>query len=88
MVRLAHSSGHIITRLFTSVLTCLLLGSGATGAVAADRLVLRWGPLSQTIRLEDLERATTGHPTPDPHRSSLWLWPQIKSSLILSLIHI
>ena len=85
MVRLARSSGHIITTLFTSVLTCLLLGSGATGAVAADRLVLRWGPLSQTIRLEDLERATTGHPTPDPHRASLWLWPQIKSSLIRPL---
>ncbi len=84
MVRLPSILGHT-ARLLTAVLTCLLMGSGATGAVAADRLVLRWGPLSQAIRLEDLERATTGQPTLKPHRASLWLWPQIKDSLIRPL---
>ena len=75
MVRLPYLPGYA-ARLIAAALAALLVDSVGTAAVAADRLVLRWGPLSQTIRLEDLERGTAGHLPLQPHRTSPWPWLQ------------
>jgi predicted dienelactone hydrolase len=81
MVRLPYLPRYA-TRLITAALTGLLLGAVGTAAVAADRLVLRWGSLSQTIRLEDLERGTDGQMP----RLRPWVWPQVQPTLAKSFI--
>ena len=80
MVKLPYLPGYA-ARLITTALAGLLVGSGGTAAVAADRLVLCWGPLCQTIRLEDLERGAARHLSHPPHRFSPQLWPQVQRTL-------
>ena len=80
MVKLPYLPGYA-ARLITAALTYLLVGSGGVAAVAADRLVLHWGPLSQTIPLKDLERGTVGHLSLQPHRLGPGLWPQVQRTL-------
>lgn len=80
MVRSPYLPGYV-ARLITAALTGLLVGSSGTAAVAADRLVLRWGALAQTIRLEDLERGAAGHLPLGLDPLSPGLWPQVQRTL-------